>query len=156
MVANFETGGAAINALAAAAGLELKVVALDLDRTTGDFTTGPAMSEADCLAALSIGAAALANDELDLLVLGEMGIGNSTAASALCARSFGGTAAEWAGPGTGMDATGIARKAEVVTRGLALHAEAPATAFETLRRSEERRVGNGCGGQCRFGWSPDN
>src|SRR3546814_3891920 len=76
------------------AGLELKVVALDLDRTTGDFTTGPAMSEADCLAALSIGAAALANDELDLLVLGEMGIGNSTAASALCARSFGGTAAE--------------------------------------------------------------
>src|SRR3546814_9027431 len=67
MVANFETGGAAINALAAAAGLELKVVALDLDRTTGDFTTGPAMSEADCLAALSIGAGALANDELDLL-----------------------------------------------------------------------------------------
>src|SRR3546814_8807326 len=109
MVANFETGGAAINALATAAGLELKVVALDLDRPTGDFTTGPAMSEADCLAALSIGAAALANDELDLLVLGEMGIGNSTAASALCARSFGGTAAEWAGPGTGMDATGIAR-----------------------------------------------
>src|SRR3546814_2520287 len=110
MVANFETGGAAINALAAAAGLELKVVALDLNRTTGDFTTGPAMSEADCLAALSIGAAALANDELDLRVLGEMGNGNSTAGRALCARSFGGTAAEWAGPGPGMDANGLERK----------------------------------------------
>src|SRR3546814_16065073 len=105
------------------------------------------MSEADCLAALSIGAAALANDELDLLVLGEMGIGNSTAASALCARSFGGTAVEWAGPGTGMDATGIARKAEVVTRGLAFHADAPATAFET--RSEERRDGKECVSPCR-------
>src|SRR3546814_12248305 len=98
------------------------------------------MSEADCLAALSIGAAALANDELDLLVLGEMGIGNSTAASALCARSFGGTAAEWAGPGTGMDATGIERKAEVVTRGLAFHADGLATAFDTLRRQGGRDI----------------
>src|SRR3546814_2706955 len=81
MVANLETGGAAINALATAAGLELKVVALDLDRTTGDFTTGPAMTEGDCLAALPIGADALANDDLDLLVTGAMGIGNSTARS---------------------------------------------------------------------------
>src|SRR3546814_2223015 len=77
IVANFVTGGAAINALAAAAGLELKVVAPDLDRTTGDFTTGPVMSEAAFLAALSIGAAALANADIDLLVLGEMGIGDS-------------------------------------------------------------------------------
>src|SRR3546814_19293134 len=98
MVANFETGGAAINALAAAAGLELKVVALDLDRPTGDFTTEPAMSEADCLAALSIGAAALAHDELHLLVRGAMGLGNSPDLRACGARRFAGTARAWAGP----------------------------------------------------------
>ena len=56
MVANFANGGAAINALCAAAGLELTVVALDLDRPTADFTAGPAMTEAECLDALNRGA----------------------------------------------------------------------------------------------------
>jgi nicotinate-nucleotide--dimethylbenzimidazole phosphoribosyltransferase len=139
MVRNFEAGGAAINALAAAAGLELKVVALDLDRPTADFTAGPAMDEDDCLAALSAGAAAV-EDGLDLLVVGEMGIGNSTAAAALCARSFGGAAADWVGAGTGVDSAGIGRKVEVVTRGLAAHADAPATPFETLRRLGGREI----------------
>ena len=54
MVANFNAGGAAINALAAAASLDLRVVPIDLDRPTADFTQGAAMSEADCLAALAI------------------------------------------------------------------------------------------------------
>ena len=139
MVANFEAGGAAINALAAAAGLELKVVALDLDRPTADFTAAPALSEAECLTALSAGAAAV-EPSLNVLVLGEMGIGNSTAAAALCARSFGGDAADWVGPGTGVDAAGVRRKAEVVTRALAFHAEAPTTAFETLRRLGGREI----------------
>lgn len=139
MVANFEAGGAAINALAGAAGLGLQVVALDLDRPTADFTGDPALSEAECLAALSAGAAAV-EPGLDLLVLGEMGIGNSTAAAALCARSFGGDAAGWVGPGTGVDAAGVRHKAEVVDRALAFHAEAPATAFETLRRLGGREI----------------
>jgi nicotinate-nucleotide--dimethylbenzimidazole phosphoribosyltransferase len=133
MVANFEAGGAAINALARAAGLELKVVPLDLDRPTADFTAGPALDEADCLAALNAGAATVA-DGIDLLVLGEMGIANSTAAAALAARSFGGTGADWAGPGTGVDSHGLARKAAVVDAGLAAHAGAPRDPFETLRR----------------------
>lgn len=133
MVANFEAGGAAINALAAAAGLALDVVALDLDRPTADFTSEPAMSEADCLGALNAGAAAVAA-ECDLLALGEMGIANSTAAAALTARSFGGAATDWVGPGTGVDAQGLARKAAVVDAALALHADAPGDAFETLRR----------------------
>ena len=139
MVANFEAGGAAINALAGAAGLGLQVVALDLDRPTADFTGDPALSEAECLAALSAGAAAV-EPGLDLLVLGEMGIGNSTAAAALCARSFGGDAASWVGPGTGVDAAGVRHKAKVVDRALAFHAEAPATAFETLRRLGGREI----------------
>ncbi|WP_428631289.1 nicotinate-nucleotide--dimethylbenzimidazole phosphoribosyltransferase [Sphingopyxis sp.] len=133
MVANFASGGAAINALAGAAGLELTVVALDLDRPTADFTVVPALHEAECLDALNRGAAVIEAD-LDLIVLGEMGIGNSTAAAALCARSFGGDAAAWVGPGTGVDGHGVARKAAVVDRAIAFHADAPTSAFETLRR----------------------
>lgn len=139
MVANFQAGGAAINALAGAAGLELRVVALELDRPTEDFTSGPAMSEADCLSALSEGAASL-EEGLDLLVIGEMGIGNSTAASALSTRSFGGDAASWIGPGSGVDGGGITRKQAVVERALAFHEEAPHSAFETLRRVGGREI----------------
>ncbi|MCI4589360.1 nicotinate-nucleotide--dimethylbenzimidazole phosphoribosyltransferase [Sphingobium sp. BYY-5] len=139
MVANFQAGGAAINALSGAAGLELKVVAIDLDRPTADFSTGPAMMADECLDALNIGAAAV-EDGLDLIVLGEMGIGNSTAAAALCARSFGSAAAPWVGPGTGVDGDGIARKVAVIDRALAIHAAAPRSAFETLRRVGGREI----------------
>lgn len=138
MVANFTAGGAAINALAAAAGLDLSVVPLDLDRPTADFTTAPAMSEAECLAALSAGAAAVG--DADLLVLGEMGIGNTTPAAALAAASFGGDPALWVGPGTGIDAQGLSRKAAVVAEGLALHAEHLSSAFEILRRLGGREI----------------
>ncbi len=139
MVANFAAGGAAINALAGAAGLDLKVIALDLDRPTADVTTDAAMDQDDCLAALSAGAAAV-EPGLDLLVVGEMGIGNSTAAAALCARAFGGPAADWVGPGTGVDGAGVARKIAVVDRALACHAAAPHTPFETLRRLGGREI----------------
>ncbi|MDV3458952.1 nicotinate-nucleotide--dimethylbenzimidazole phosphoribosyltransferase [Sphingomonas sp. HF-S4] len=139
MVANFEAGGAAINALSDVAGLELEVVALDLDTPTADFTSAPAMTEAECLAALNAGAATVASD-LDLLTVGEMGIGNSTAAAALCARSLGRNVADWIGPGTGVDAEGIVRKAEVVRRALGFHADAPRDAFETLRRVGGREI----------------
>lgn len=138
MVANFTAGGAAINALAAAAGLELSVVPLDLDRPTVDFTTGPAMSEAECLAALAAGAEAVG--DADLLVLGEMGIGNTTPAAALAAASFGGDAALWVGPGTGVDAQGLSRKAMAVTDGLTLHRAQLTSAFEILRRLGGREI----------------
>lgn len=139
MVANFASGGAAINALCEAAGVELAVVALDLDRPTADFTVAAAMSEAECLDALNRGAATVDGD-LDLILLGEMGIGNSTAAAALCARSLGGGAAGWVGPGTGIDGHGVARKAEVIERAIAFHADAPRSAFETLRRLGGREI----------------
>jgi nicotinate-nucleotide--dimethylbenzimidazole phosphoribosyltransferase len=139
MVRNFENGGAAINALAEAAGMELKVVPLDLDRPTADFTIAPAMDEEECLAALAAGAGAV-DSALDLLVVGEMGIGNSTAAAALCLRSFGGAGADWVGPGTGVDDAGFARKCAVVERALAFHGDAPATPFETLRRLGGREI----------------
>lgn len=120
MVANFETGGAAINQLCRASGAELAVVALDLDRPTADFTQGPAMSDAECLAAINRGAAAV-DVTADILILGEMGIGNSTVAAALALALFGGPANLWVGPGTGSDAAGIAHKAQVVAKAVALH-----------------------------------
>ena len=122
MVANFEAGGAAINQLCAVNGAELSVVALDLSRPTGDFTEGPAMSEAECLGALWQGASAV-DQGADILILGEMGIGNSTVAAALAAACFGGPVAEWVGPGTGSDKAGITRKVEVIERGLKRHAD---------------------------------
>ncbi|WP_234732371.1 nicotinate-nucleotide--dimethylbenzimidazole phosphoribosyltransferase, partial [Acidocella facilis] len=77
MVATFQAGGAAINQLCRAAGADLSVVALELERPTGDFTQGEAMSEAEVLAAMAQGADAV-NAQADILLLGEMGIGNST------------------------------------------------------------------------------
>lgn len=124
MVANFQAGGAAINQLCRTAGADLTVIALDLDRPTADFTQGPAMSEAECLDALARGAAAV-DPQADLLLLGEMGIGNSTVAAALGHGAFGGAAQDWVGPGTGADAARVALKADVVARGVALHAHLP-------------------------------
>lgn len=138
MVANFEAGGAAINALARAAGLELVVRPLDLDRPTRDFTADAAMSEADCLHALDAGAAVV-EDGLDLLLLGEMGIGNSTAAAALCAASFGGAGRDWVGPGTGVSAEGFAAKVAAVDTALSRHRDA-GSAFERLRRLGGREM----------------
>jgi nicotinate-nucleotide--dimethylbenzimidazole phosphoribosyltransferase len=139
MVGNFEQGGAAINALAAAAGIDLKIVAIDLDHPTADFTTAPAMSVDECLDAINIGAAAVA-DARDLIVLGEMGIGNSTTAAALCAASLGGSAIDWVGPGTGVGAAGINRKIDAVTTSLAFHRGALTTPFEILRRLGGREL----------------
>ena len=118
MVANFRHGGAAINQLAQTFGATMTVEALDLDRPTQDFTEGPAMSEADLLAALQTGWNAV-DPKADLLIPGEMGIGNTTAAAAIACALFGGAAADWVGRGTGVDDAGLQRKANAVAAGLA-------------------------------------
>lgn len=120
MVANFEHGGAAINQLSKAFGAKMDVVALDLDTPTADFTEAPAMTEAEVIAALAAGWNAV-DASSDLLVTGEMGIGNTTSAAAVAAAVLGGEAADWTGRGTGVDDAGLARKTDVVAKGLALH-----------------------------------
>ncbi len=120
MVMNFEHGGAAINQLAKAAGAKMDVHALDLDRPTADFTHAPAMSEAELLSALQTGWQAV-DPKSDLLVVGEMGIGNTTPAAAIACALFGGEAADWTGRGTGVDDAGLANKTRVVAEGVALH-----------------------------------
>lgn len=116
MVANFRAGGAAINQLARLAGAEVEVHALELDRPTGDITQGPAMGEAEACAAFAAGWNAV-SDGADVLVAGEMGIANTTAAAAIAAALMGGTG--WAGRGTGVDDAGLARKEAAVAAALA-------------------------------------
>jgi nicotinate-nucleotide--dimethylbenzimidazole phosphoribosyltransferase len=122
MVANFAAGGAAINQLARVAGAHLRVLPLALDQPTADFTAAPAMTEGEFLAAVAIGYDAV-SPEADLVCLGEMGIGNTTAASALAAALYGGGGARWAGRGTGVDDAGLRRKQAVIDRALARHAD---------------------------------
>jgi nicotinate-nucleotide--dimethylbenzimidazole phosphoribosyltransferase len=120
MVANFEHGGAAINQLSKAFGAKMDVHAMDLETPTADFTTAPAMTEAAFVDALQTGWNAV-DPASDLLVTGEMGIGNTTSAAAVAAAVLGGDPADWTGRGTGVDDAGLARKTDVVARGLALH-----------------------------------
>lgn len=121
MVANFETGGAAINQICRIVGAELRVIPIALDRPTDDFTEALAMTEAEFIESVEIGSDAVPADA-DLVCLGEMGIGNTTAASALAAALFGGGGGErWAGRGTGVDDGGLARKREAIDAGLAAH-----------------------------------
>ncbi|HWX49614.1 MAG TPA: nicotinate-nucleotide--dimethylbenzimidazole phosphoribosyltransferase [Roseomonas sp.] len=139
MVANFVAGGAAINQIAALAGAELRVVPLDLDRPTADITEAPAMAEAGFLDALATGAAAVP-PETDLLCLGEMGIANTTAGAALAAALFGGSGADWAGRGTGVDTAGLSRKQAVVDAALARHPEARRDPLEAAQRLGGREL----------------
>jgi nicotinate-nucleotide--dimethylbenzimidazole phosphoribosyltransferase len=120
MVANFSAGGAAINQIAKVAGAELAVVPLDLNRPTDDITVGPAMTTDEFLAAVDLGWRTVPRGS-DLLAVGEMGIANTTVASALCAALLGGDAARWVGRGTGVDDAGLVRKREAVETALRRH-----------------------------------
>jgi nicotinate-nucleotide--dimethylbenzimidazole phosphoribosyltransferase len=133
MLANFEAGGAAVNQLARSVGAELRVIAVRAGEPTADFTVAAAMSEAELCEAVRIGAAVV-EPGLDLLALGEMGIGNTTAAAAVAALVAGGAAASWCGPGTGLDTEGVRHKAVIIERALALHAAARGDGLEALRR----------------------
>jgi len=139
MVLNFQHGGAAINQMARAAGARMDVHALDLDRPVADFTQGPAMSEADVVAALNAGWNAV-DPSADLLVVGEMGIGNTTSAAALCAALFGGAAQHWTGRGTGVDDAGLENKARVVAEGVARHAATASDGLDVLARLGGREI----------------
>ena len=120
MVANFQAGGAAINQICKTFDLSLKVYELALEKPTGDMTQEPALDEKSCAATMAFGMEALAS-EPDLLVLGEMGIGNTTAAAAIYHALYGGQAEDWVGRGTGVDDEGLRRKADAVRAAVAFH-----------------------------------
>jgi nicotinate-nucleotide--dimethylbenzimidazole phosphoribosyltransferase len=151
MVKNFLSGGAAINVLARQQGARIVVadlgtkepVALPQVRDcrqgdgTANFTRGPAMSRATAARALEIGiglAAELAAEGVGLLAVGDMGIGNSTAASAVTAALTGQAAENVTGRGTGIDDSRLRLKVDVVERALAVNRPDPADALDVLAK----------------------
>jgi len=139
MVANFTTGGAAINQICKTFDISLKVYELALEQPTGDITREPALDERDCAATMAFGMEALASQP-DLLCLGEMGIGNTTSAAAICHALYGGQAEDWVGRGTGVDDAGLKRKADAVRAAVALHREYLSDPLEVLRRLGGREI----------------
>ena len=146
MVENFLAGGAAVSVLARQHGLALTVVDCGVARDiapreptpgqprlllrkvapgTQDASTGPAMSAAQCAQALANGIELVRGLPGNVLLLGEMGIGNTSVASLLLARLCGLSLQDCTGAGTGLDAAGIARKRAVLQQ--ALDANAAAT-----------------------------
>jgi nicotinate-nucleotide--dimethylbenzimidazole phosphoribosyltransferase len=133
MVQNFIAGGAAVNQLCRAFDAGLQVYEMNLDTPTGDIVVEPAMSEEECAKAMAYGMMAV-EPGIDALALGEMGIGNTTAAAALSAGLFGGAAELWTGPGTGVTGAALDTKRTAVAEAVALHHEAVRDPFDMLRR----------------------
>ncbi len=141
MVHNFLQGGAAINVLARQHNIELKVVDAGVDadfaphpqlldykirRGSRDALTEPAMTENECLAALKSGIEVVKDLSGNLLIVGEMGIGNTSAASLLLARLGDVPIADCIGRGTGLDDVGLQHKTHILTQVLERHSEAKA------------------------------
>ncbi len=150
MVANFAAGGAAINVLARQAGVRVVVadigVAAPLDGLagivhakvrpgTGNLAQEPAMTPEECRAAVDAGRLLVrraAQEGLDCVCTGDMGIGNTTAASAVVAACTGAAPSSVTGRGTGIDAAVLARKVAVVERALDRHRPGPERPWELL------------------------
>ena len=131
MVQNFIAGGAAVNQLCKMTDADLRVYEMNLDQPTADIVAAPAMSEEECARAMAYGMMAV-EPGIDVLAIGEMGIANTTVAAALCLALFGGDAADWTGPGTGVVGAALEHKREVVAAAVARHG-AGHEPFEVLR-----------------------
>ncbi len=152
MLQNFAAGGAAICVLARQAGAEVVIVDMGSatpwkghpsvrDRRVGpgtrDFTQGPAMTRAEALKAIEVGVALateLSEREVSLIGLGEMGIGNTTAASAMAAAFLGLAPEEVTGRGTGVDDLGYQRKLNVIRRAIEINRPDPTDAIDVLAK----------------------
>ncbi len=139
MVANFSHGGAAINQLCTLNNAELEVCALDLDRPTRDFCAAAAMDWPDFLSAVRTGVEKV-DPHANLLCIGEMGIGNTTVAAAICHALYGGDAADWVGRGTGVDDAGLKRKSDVISTAVQFHHEHLHDPLEIARRLGGREL----------------
>jgi nicotinate-nucleotide--dimethylbenzimidazole phosphoribosyltransferase len=150
MLLNFVSGGAAISVLARQLGAQLEVVDLgtvnpalnlpgvrhlNIGAGTANFAQGAAMTQAQGELALQAGRDSLLRAKAagtQLFIGGEMGIGNTTAASALACALLDCPVAHLTGPGTGLNAEGVSHKAQVIERALALHAAQRGDALQTL------------------------
>jgi nicotinate-nucleotide--dimethylbenzimidazole phosphoribosyltransferase len=152
MVANFLNGNAAINVLARHTGVRLVIVDMGviggfephpsllckmIDFGTKDMTKGPAMSRQQALDTLEAGISVVGAQlelGLDIMGTGDMGIGNTTAASAIGAAITGLPAAELTGAGTGISEEQLAHKIEMVNRALEVNQPSPDDAIDILAK----------------------
>ena len=159
MVYNFLRGGAGINVLARHAGAEIVIldagVAADLEPHpllravkvaygTANMALGPAMTREQAVRCLEIGIAAAQEQRdagADLIACGDMGIGNTTAASAITAAIAGADPAAVTGRGTGLDDPGLARKVEVIRRALAVNQPDPQDGLDVLTKVGGLEIG---------------
>jgi len=140
MVANFTNGGAAINQMCATLDLSLRVYELALDYPTPDIVEADAFDERGCAATIAYGMEAVHGD-IDLLCIGEMGIGNTTVAAAIAHALYGGAAADWVGPGTGVDSDGLEIKRQAVEAAVQrIKADGTDDPLEILRRIGGREI----------------
>jgi nicotinate-nucleotide--dimethylbenzimidazole phosphoribosyltransferase len=116
MLGAMRAGVATASVLSRQLGANLVVVDVGVGRPTSDLSVQAALSAERFEAAFQAGRDAVASLDADLLVIGEMGIGNTTAAAATCAALFGRTAEDWTGRGTGVDEPTYARKVAAVRR----------------------------------------
>lgn len=143
MVANIAAGGAAISVLARELEVELVLADAGVGAPTANATTGPAMPREAAIQLIQSGIAlanGLADRGVNTIVLGELGIGNTTAASAVHAGLLGVPPAAVSGAGTGLDAEGVRRKARTVARALAANARR-GDAVDTLAALGGRELG---------------
>ena len=138
MVEAIRSGVATITVLAREVGATLELVDVGVGRPTGNIRVADAMSAEEFDYAAAAGAAAVESVDADLLVVGEIGIGNTTAAAAVAAAVVGGAAADWVGPGTGVVGAALAHKRDVVQA--ALDRVGPVTPLEALRRLGGREL----------------
>jgi nicotinate-nucleotide--dimethylbenzimidazole phosphoribosyltransferase len=110
----YQQGRSTINAFARHAGATLRAVDVGIGKPTGDIRFEPAMSTERFAEIVEMAVAAVDDLDGDLLVVGEMGIGNTTPSAALAAALAGGETAAWVGRGTGVDDAGLARKRAAV------------------------------------------
>ena len=114
MLRALRQGVATANVLAAEVGSAVRIIDAGVGRPTGNIAVEPAMNHGRLISCFEQGRAAVRELDVDLLVVGEMGIGNTTAAAAVAACLFGRTADDWTGRGTGIDETTLHRKIDVV------------------------------------------
>lgn len=116
MLKAYQSGKSTLSVFAKIAGATVHAVDVGVGRPTKDIQVEAAMSEQRFDEAISAGRNAVEQLDADLLVLGEMGIGNTTAAAAVTAAILGGKTTSWVGRGTGVDEEGMARKCSAVDR----------------------------------------
>jgi len=119
MLAAFRAHQSTVTAFATAAGATVQAIDVGVGRPTGDIRTQAALSHSRFEECVAAGRDAVAALDADLLVIGEMGIGNTTAAAAVAAALGEGEPAGWVGRGTGVDDEGLARKQAAVTAAVA-------------------------------------